>query len=251
MIIRDEQYQQFQEASRKSFAESTRIEMAKLFPRHSAQLGEAGMRALVSDGWNRAAAYGITSESGVRLYISLMLGLGNQFDRDFQLPWAGRILTSGGISASDRAFQLNGAAANYLAQVAGEKGAYINLALEKCLDGWFRTIPASDAREIHTETGALLAGLYPRKCAHLKDAGVRKLVARSIETGAAYGIHRFQGVTQLAALKLLLGTHCIKDPLFPWLPAVLNDSAIHSEAERVERLQEEIMRSLKAWFGER
>jgi len=67
--------------------------MAGIFPQKAAYVGEAGLRALIVDGVNRARAYRFTTERQAALVVTLMYAFGHGCTRDPLYPWIERTLT--------------------------------------------------------------------------------------------------------------------------------------------------------------
>jgi hypothetical protein len=79
----------------------------------------AALDAFVSDGIQRATAYGIEDNSDITVYLDLMIVFGREFD---QLPWACAILEDSDISSSaDRVAWLYDAA---VAQLDADHAAH-------------------------------------------------------------------------------------------------------------------------------
>lgn len=68
-----------------------------LFPEKYQAVGDPAIRQLVRQGYQSARGYGFTDEKGIAIYISLMLMLGGEFDKDPQCPWAEVVLKDAGL----------------------------------------------------------------------------------------------------------------------------------------------------------
>ena len=95
--IRKEQIAAFEKVMRQKFEDRTVAHIAEEFPEeHQLMLdkdgGDAKVRALVWEGVERAAGYGITSEEPTTLYIDLMMGIAPDFDVQADMDWAREVL---------------------------------------------------------------------------------------------------------------------------------------------------------------
>lgn len=119
MKLSQRQMQGFSEAATKDFEDRMGHHVQECFPEQCEALGDTETREAIREGIGLASDYGITLERDVCRYISLMFAFGRRFDRDRQLPWAGRILNdSSTTDASTRMNRLFGAAATYARSVA-------------------------------------------------------------------------------------------------------------------------------------
>jgi len=92
-----------------------RAKLTSIYPEKCADLGEAGVRALIRAGVEFARSRDLTTERGVVVSIVLMLFLGSGFAQDPQFPWAARVLADPALQdPSARADALYAAAKEYL-----------------------------------------------------------------------------------------------------------------------------------------
>ncbi|MEP7120518.1 MAG: hypothetical protein ABJE95_06405 [Byssovorax sp.] len=101
-ILQKAQYAAFQRAAVDDFAERMVTHLVETFPDESEERGEAGIRALIRLGIERAARHQLVQEYDVCLYLHVMLALGERFDDDPALSWARAALEEAGSSASIR-----------------------------------------------------------------------------------------------------------------------------------------------------
>jgi len=95
--IRKEQIAAFEKVMRQKFEDRTVAHIAEEFPEEYQLMldkdgGDAKVRALVWEGVERAAGYGITSEEPTTLYIDLMMGIAPDFDVQADMDWAREVL---------------------------------------------------------------------------------------------------------------------------------------------------------------
>jgi hypothetical protein len=106
-IVLKAQLSAFQRAAVDDFAERMVPHLVETFPDESAELGEAGIRALIRLGIERAARHGLSQEYDVCLYLHVMLALGPRFDDDPAISWARAALEEAGLTASTRIEKLH------------------------------------------------------------------------------------------------------------------------------------------------
>jgi hypothetical protein len=101
-IVRKAQLAAFQQAAVTDFEDRMVAHLPEVFPEESAARGEAGLRALIRLGIERAARHGLTQEYDACLYFHVMLALGERFDDDPEISWARAALEETALSASAR-----------------------------------------------------------------------------------------------------------------------------------------------------
>lgn len=99
LTIRPQQMDALSKAQAKAFEDRMVAHIQEFFPDHYAAMKEAGTRELIRHGVQRAATYGIVAERDVCMYIDMMLAFGPDYDKDGQVPWAGRILRDRGYAS--------------------------------------------------------------------------------------------------------------------------------------------------------
>src|SRR5262245_6934644 len=167
VVIRSEQMEVFATYAAQGFEDQTVEHLAQFVPKHSRLLGEEIIRRIVREGWARARDYGLTSERGVRLYVSLNFMLGGHFDVDPQLPWAEEILRDEKIATQGaRADRLYLKARDYLVQAAGERSEHLDEALRRLCDEEDLGAPATAPRtagEFYDAVLWQLRRIFPQK----------------------------------------------------------------------------------------
>ncbi len=87
LTLRPDQYQALGQVSLDAFVAEMERHLRQRFPQACADLGEPGLRALIHDGIDRGAGYGITDTSDLRRWLEYLV----RFGRDFGLhanSWA-------------------------------------------------------------------------------------------------------------------------------------------------------------------
>ena len=97
--IRKEQNDELAKAAVKRFEDWMVVHLNKFFPDHCKALGEDGTREAIQYAIKCAAGYEIVSERDVCKYTDLMFTFGRDFDKDPNLPWAGKILNDEALKA--------------------------------------------------------------------------------------------------------------------------------------------------------
>ena len=102
--IAKEQLQALSAAVEQSFISRTVHHLRDGFPSELEAHGLRGpaLEALVEWGVAEAAAFGITQEDDVRLYLECMLLFSPRFSSDPRLPWATEILRREDLSGTDK-----------------------------------------------------------------------------------------------------------------------------------------------------
>ena len=104
LTIRAAQMAALSELTRQTFEDWMADHVRKFFPNQCDALGEAGVRAVIRDGRERATQHGFRTRADICKYIDLMIVLGRDFDTNGSSRWAARIVArSGDRSATMRA----------------------------------------------------------------------------------------------------------------------------------------------------
>lgn len=242
--IRNKQMEAFERADAPHFEPRTIRHLKEAFPKHCEFLGEDGIRTVVRYGVQQASAYGLTNQSGVGLFIDLMLLLGRGFDTDSQLPWATEILNDESrADQNERADNLFEKATEYLDRVSGPSNEFIDEAQRRIL--YASIEPPSHNARFEDEVSSRLQNIWPQKHAYLGEAGARRLIRQGIEAAKGYGITDESGFLVYIGLMYMLGSSFDTDPLFAWASAILNDE--EDQAGKVGRLYFEAINYLKQW----
>ena len=106
-IVLKAQLAAFQRAAVDDFAERMVPHLFETFPDESDERGEAGIRALIRLGIERATRHHLAQEYDVCLYLHVMLALGERFDDDPAISWARAALEEAEVSASIRIEKLH------------------------------------------------------------------------------------------------------------------------------------------------
>ena len=80
LTIRETQMQVFKDQQLRSFENGCLSDLARRFPKRSAELGEANTLSLIRAGVRKSFSLGIVSEEDVQAIIDLMMRYGENFD---------------------------------------------------------------------------------------------------------------------------------------------------------------------------
>lgn len=254
IVIRSAQMNVFAKYAAQGFEDRMVEYLAQFVPKHSRLLGEEIIRRIVREGWARARDYGLTSERGVRLYVSLNFMLGGHFDADPQLPWAEEILRDEKIDTPGaRADLLYLKARNYLVQAAGERGEHLDEALRRLSDeedlGAPRTAPPA-AAEFYAAMLRRLRRIFPQKYETVGELNLRRMIRRGVEAAQAYGIADGRGQLVFILMMYTLGSGFDRDPQFPWAAEALKDDSLTEPNARGARLYAAGIDQLRRWLNE-
>jgi hypothetical protein len=253
VVIRSEQMEVFAKHAAQSFEDQTVEYLARFVPKHSRLLGEEIIRRIVREGWARARDYGLTSERGVRLYVSLNFMLGGHFDADPQLPWAEEILRDEKIDTQGaRADRLYLKARDYLVQATGERSEHLDEALRRLCDEEDLGVPgtASPAAEFYDAVLRQLRRIFPQKYETVGEPNLRRMIQGGVDAAQAHGIADGRGQLVFILMMYMLGSGFDRDPQFPWAAEALKDDSLTEPNARGARLYTVGIDQLRRWLDE-
>jgi hypothetical protein len=104
--ITDAHLQAFSHQQNKRFEDEMIAYFRQHYPQESAELGEDGLRKLISEGVEKAKTYYIYREVDVARYLQFRVAIRQDFDDCRELPWVHEILTSERLLAPDKLEQI-------------------------------------------------------------------------------------------------------------------------------------------------
>ncbi len=243
LVIRDEQIEIFEEIL--GFEYRMIRHLQQYFSLPSEMLGEGQIRKIIQYGAARAEDYGFPGSREKCVYISSMMLLGSDFDRDIQLSWAVQYLKDWTIKDSfKRSQKFYDIVLAYLEKVAGPKNEHFIRALVKIRDLNIRSLPESIAKNFDSSIYNLLTDIYPEKS---KDQGKQvmdELIRRGRLSAREYGLTSYKNVCVYIGMMFILGSGFDDDFQFPWAYKVLNDKSLADQDAKAERLYKLAMKLL-------
>lgn len=225
--------------SRRSRARAATLEQLwTLAPHHCLILTDPVTRRAIDVGLDRAEHHGFRAERDLSAFVSLMVGLGAEFDEDPQLPWVQRCLqTHASARRGDAMSALVDEAADRMDVLLGPEARLYRDALAWARDHDFEVVAdfGTDEPSMHE----LVERMYPKKYALLDSAGVDNLVARARFHASKLGLDSTAGSAVVLQLMVLLGSGITRDPFHPWVADALATSRTNDPSERTRRLHAE------------
>ena len=244
LVIRKEQMDVLEKLPRTLFEDQIIQHLNRNYPRECRELGKDQVRVVVQLGIRRAAEHGFRTQRQVGFYISLMLLLGSDFDRDPQLPWVAMILADLLADPSNLMERLWEAAMAYIDETAGEKNGLLVRALIRIRDFDLASVSEFSPDEFEDDMSDLLNSFYPQKWSHQGEAATREMIQWSVESAANCGLQTNEGICVFVTLAFMLGMGFHDDPLFPWASDILCDTTLDTETKS-DRLYEAAMAYLE------
>ncbi|MFC1712435.1 hypothetical protein ACFL6S_02135 [Candidatus Poribacteria bacterium] len=246
--IRKEQMEVFEQAAVKNFEDRVIEHLEESFPKRCSALGEARVRGIIRYGWEQAKGYGLISERGVCLYVTLIFALGSGFDADPQLPWAAEALKDDNIEDEvARIDEIYDSAEDYFDNVAGDDNEYLDEALRRAREESSYDISEPEVESLENRIAGMLNNLFPEKYEYIGEDCVNGLIQLGIESTKRYDITSERGVAIYIGLMFILGSGFDNDPQFPWAEMILNDEAITDQTERVDGIYAAAVSALEQW----
>ena len=245
LVIRKEQKEVMEAAAAVSFESELAGHIKGLSPRHAAAVGDDAIKEAVRSSIERSKVYGFTKRGPVRFFAELTLMFGSEFDTDLLLPWANGVLTNPSIKDEmERADILHEAMLAYLEQVGGKDKQFIFDSMRRfskaTLDDYHTPGSTFDDAMI-----AMLKVSYPQRCQYLGDEAINELLEMGKNEARARQITSAKGAALLIVLMFQLGHGAIRDPLFPWVAATLDDESVTDPNERVKNLRAKSVKYLE------
>ena len=247
LVIRESQLSTLGSVQVREFETQLVRHFARFYPRECRLAGNDQVQQLVAMGLSRARQHGYVVQREASLYVNLMIILGQDFDRDPQIPWAAQQIDDTSIPGPFRRIRkVHQSAVRFLEQTVGDDNQHIARALLRVRSFRLSDSPDRSADGFDGQLATLLARLYPQKFAVQREPAMRGLITHAIESARTYGIVGGQGITLFAGLMFMLGSGFTSDPMYPWAGRVLGDERLRDEASRVEALHGEAIAYLVA-----
>ena len=237
LIIREEQMNLFERTALDRYKRGLVPHIREHFPKHAGYLGDDGLIEVIEPGIARAGEYGFESQRDLCLFVDLTIMLGAGFDTDPLLPWAAGVLHDLEIQEPrDRMEVLWESTMNYLDEVVGPGGVFPVNAYRTA--GWvYLDEIGGAAGGFDVRTRDLLNEIWPEKYDHAGPAAIDSLISGVTATAQGFGVTGARGMAEFAILAFLLGHRFHEDPVYPWVPEILNDEETPDPDERMARLR--------------
>lgn len=241
LLVRKQQIEIFEEIRSPEFDDYMVRHLKDFTPLHSASLGEAGIRKVISVGTERARKYRFTWRGPVKFYIESMILLGVDFDTDPQYPWPGKILRDASIpDQTERADRVHMWLMELLDAAGGPNREYAKRALHRARKIPLEPISVSSAN-FEDEIIRRMKENHPEKFDYLGEAVLRNLIPRAIEETKNFSVSTDAGVCLFIGLMFAVGHGFAHDPKYPWILNTLTNPAITDSDNRVKRLYSKTM----------
>jgi hypothetical protein len=239
LVISRAQWKGFRSAARARFELKMTKHLALRSPFHARVLGDAGMRAAVHFGIERAEARGYTLRGPVRLWLELMFLFGGYFDDDPLLPSAAAPLVV--CKDPDRqmplAEQLHTLACDVLTRISGPGNVHNRNALAR-LQQLVSSPWTLNVNGLEDQLLSAYAWAHPQKFAVLGEVPHRRLIKAAIGEAHALGVRTPNGIALFPVLAFIVGAGFARDPLYPWISRTLDDPTPIAPDERAARLEQ-------------
>ena len=242
LVIRKEQIEILEAAASGNFEASLVEHIKKVARRHTDVIGDAGTRAIVKSGLERAKSYGMTKRGPARFFVEMIFLFGSEFDTDPLLPWASGVLTNPSISDQmERADILHEAMMEFVEAVAGKEKQHLLASMRR-----FNKSRLEDYQTQGTSFDAaikeMLKANFPERYEFIGEEGMATLIENGKEEARSRLIKSAKGAALLIVLMFQLGHAATRDPLFPWISETLNDESVADPNERIKNLRAKAVR---------
>jgi hypothetical protein len=239
MKVTSGQIARLRQAAVLAFEQELLEHMREFAPELHRLRGDAVFVPLIRASIERAQNRGFILRGPVRQYVEFVFVFGYGFDTDPMLHWAHEAQESDrDADEMYRAVQLHNRAMRYLNAVAGPGNSYAFTALTRLemlgpstLAG---TGPLSD------RILAAMASVYPEKFAAAGEPALRHVIAAAARHAQSLSLPADAGTVLLAGLMFGFGHEILRDPLYPWIIATLEDPRITDRGAAMRRLFDKV-----------
>lgn len=236
LVIREAQIAALQADMVARFDRSLAAQLRQFAPHDAQALGGDGLLAVVRLGRHRAGESGFTNRDSIRLYTELMMLLGSGFATDPQYPWAAQ-------TGRKTAAALHFSAIHYIRTVLGPKREFAMRALERIVNHRLRDF--LDGGIVH-----MLNVIFPEKCLHAGEDGLRALVESARTVAARNGLAGAAAPVLLTLVMFFLGHEADQDPANPWVQRVLCETASMQPPLRIQALENKVWEEFRNGLGQ-
>ncbi len=235
LVIRDAQVKVFE--AHIGFENRMLQHCHRFFPLPCKTLGDFQVRKIIQYGINKAGICDFKNKREQCIYISLMFLLGSDFDRDFQIPWAGRQLKDKTIKEPFKRIEhLYNYTLTYFNTIAGAGSELLIEALLRIRSYDLKSMSNWNHSDIKTNMSKLLEHLYPEKSRYQGPEIMGQVIDRGIDTAGQFGLTSDRNTVIFIVTMFLLGSYFYDDLQFPWANNSLYDDATPDQDKKADRL---------------
>ena len=201
--------------------------------------GDAVFVPLIRSSIERAQGRGFVLRGPVRQYAEFVFVFGYGFDTDPMLHWA-RDMMEPDPDGDEmyRAVQLHNRALRYLTAVAGPDNGHALAALTRLEMLGPSTLAGTGP--LPDRILAAMRSVYPEKYAAAGESPLRDVIAAAARHAQSLDLPSEAGTVLLAGLMFGFGHEILRDPLYPWVIATLEDPRIADRGAAMRRLFDKV-----------
>ena len=233
LVVTSEQLHSLGALGLERFKEGVVTHLAEYFPMRLELSGETGLWSLASEGVQRAAAYGLTSEAAMRSFCEALAGGGIGVDEDPMFADICDPLFDRAVGDDiARADAVHGALWDFVEQAYGEDAECLMHAAGR-MRAWLR--PSCPV--VHASEQAVLAHLeeiFPEKFAAVEEAAATVFYRQCVKHAARDGFRQPGAICIYVTAAFVVGFGFYRDPIFS-VPAAAQLAALDGITDHAER----------------
>lgn len=217
------------------------VELRAFAPRLSEIREVDCFRETIRLGSERAASHGFELRGPIRFYLQTMLCLGSHFDEDPQLPQLRLALEDDGRAEMERSRALFAAVDDYLEGVHGPRNQHAIAALARLRDSttlWGGEPRPGSHKELEVSMLVSMGEIFPQKAERVGHATLSRVIEHATKLARLHELEEIEGTRVLCGLVFALGWGIDRDPMYPWVRAMLlrrNRNADYDRAQHLAR----------------
>lgn len=248
--VRKDQMTELNKVSRITFENKMMGHFSQIYPCRCENLGKKQLRKVIRYGTKQAQSYGYETQKQLAYYISLMLILGSDFDKDSQYPWVIEKIDAANTSSPLNTIQnIYQSTIVFLEKTVGNESQYFKKVLLKLKKFKLNTISETSESQFEEDMIVILKNLYPQKFEFLGRRILHELVSKGVEAVKDYGFTTNKAKSFYVIAMFLIGSAFDRDPQFPWAKTILTELHINDENTKIEQLHHGLLNSLHIEFS--
>jgi hypothetical protein len=204
----------------------------QFFPNHMRLAGETAMRATAGYAIELGKQHGWRTQKNVFLLFNNMLLLGSHFMSDPQYPWIAELVEEGKDEPGESIELVSDRVTDYFERVAGEQQLHLNRALQQLSqrpEDILLQLQQCDAEAFEVFFEEFFQSKYEALGEDVfRDA--RNVAERMAKDN---GMKMEGDAWTYVLFAFLAGSGFARDPLYPWVPAILHDKQLESREKSV------------------